>query len=385
MRMERDELRKLAADLVAIPSVNPLEEPPGEGSGEGAVAEFVASRLREAGIECELRETLPGRPSVLARLAGESEDTIWFDAHIDTVSVEGMAFEPFAARIEGDTLYGRGAADDKASLAAMMAAMIGVAKDGGRPPATVMLTATADEEYRMRGLLGLLESGVRARAGVVGEPTGLEVVIAHKGVARFTVATTGKAVHSSRPEEGVNAIYRMGKVVAALEAYAKGGVGRDTHPLLGRATLSVGVIRGGKHVNVVPDRCEIDVDRRLLPGEEARKAANDVRAYLSTAVEEEVGMEFVGPDLAVPGMNLTSDHELVQAVSAAVKEVTGKAPLSGMAGTTHAGHLIEAGIPAVVFGPGAMGQSHTAAEELDLNQLEQAAAVYERLMRSGCR
>lgn len=396
--MERDELRRLAADLVAIPSVNPLEESPGEGSGEGAVAEFVASRLRDAGIECELRETLPGRPSVLARLAGESEDTIWFDAHMDTVSAEGMAFEPFAARIEGDTLYGRGAADDKASLAAMMAAMIGVAKDGGRPPATVMLTATADEEYRMRGLLGLLESGLtepgltepgltepKVRVGIVGEPTGLEIVIAHKGVARFTVATTGKAVHSSRPEEGVNAIYRMGKVVAALEAYAKGGVGRDTHPLLGRATLSVGVIRGGKHVNVVPDRCEIDVDRRLLPGQEARKAANDVRSFLATAVEEEVGMEFIGPDLVVPGMSLTSEHELVQAVSAAVKAVTGKAPLSGMTGTTHAGHLIEAGIPAVVFGPGATGQAHTATEELDLNQLEQAAAVYERLMRSGCR
>ena len=386
--MERDELRKLAADLVAIPSVNPLEEPAGQGSGEGAVAAFVASRLQEAGIECELKETLPGRPSVLARLAGESEDRIWFDAHIDTVSAEGMAFEPFAARVEGDTLYGRGAADDKASLAAMMAAMIGVAKDSGRPAATVMLTATADEEHRMRGLLGLLVSGVtepRVRAGIVGEPTGLEIIIAHKGVARFTVATTGKAVHSSRPEEGVNAIYRMGKVVAALEAYAKGGVGRDAHPLLGRATLSVGVIRGGKHVNVVPDRCEVDVDRRLLPDEEARKAVNDVRAYLSSAVAEEVGMEFIGPDVVVPGMSVSLDHELVQAVSAVVKEVTGKAPLSGMTGTTHAGPLMEAGIPAVVFGPGATGQAHTATEELDLSQLEQAAAVYERLMRSGCR
>jgi acetylornithine deacetylase len=261
--------------------------------------------------------------------------------------------------------------------------MMALAGSGEKPPATVMLTATADEEYQMRGLLALLESGLRARAAVVGEPSGLEVVIAHKGVARFRVATKGTSVHSSQPDQGVNAIYRMGKVIQALEAYAKGGVGREAHPLLGKATLSVGVIRGGDHVNVVPDRCEIEVDRRLLPGEEARKAVGEVRSYLGSAVEEEVGLELIGPDLVVPGLSLRSDDPLVQAVSAVVKEVTGKAPASGMMGTTHAGPLAQAGIPAVVFGPGAMGQAHTATEQLDLNQLEQAAAVHEKLMRSG--
>jgi len=265
-----------------------------------------------------------------------------------------------------------------------MAALMEVARGGGKPPATVILTATADEEYRMSGLLSLLESGVSARAAVVGEPSNLEIITSHKGVARFKVATTGTAVHSSRPEEGVNAIYRMAKVVQALEAYAKGGVGRESHPVLGKATLSVGVIRGGEHVNVVPDRCEIDVDRRLLPGEEGRKPVADVREYLHNAVEGEVGLEVIGPDLVVPGLSLATDHPLARAVSAAVKEVTGKAPLSGMMGTTHAGHLAKVGIPALVFGPGAMGQAHTATEELDLAQLEQAAAVYEKLMRSGC-
>jgi len=382
--MERAELRKLVADMVRIPSVNPLEGPVGEGHGEGEMARFVETRLREAGIECELREVAAGRPNVVARVPGASEEAVWFDAHLDTVSGEGMEFEPFAGRVEGDTLYGRGAADDKASLAALMAALMAVAKDASSLPATVIMTATADEEHRMQGLLSLLESEVSARAAVVGEPTGLEIIIAHKGVARFTVATKGKAVHSSRPEDGVNAIYRMAKVVEALEAYAKGGVGRDSHPMLGKATLSVGVIRSGRHVNVVPDRCEIDVDRRLLPGEEGRKAVGDVRTYLNSALQEELEMEVGSPDLVVPGLSLTSDHPLVQCVSAAVKEVTGQAVLNGTHGTTHAGHLSQAGIPAVVLGPGAMGQAHTATEELDLNQLEQAAAVYEGLMRRGC-
>ncbi len=382
--MEREQLTELAAELVSIPSVNPLDGPVGNGRGEAEVAALVESKLREAGIETELREVLPGRPNVLARVPGQSEEAVWFDAHLDTVSGEGMAFEPFEARMEDGKLYGRGAADDKASVAAMMAALMAVAQGGDKPPYTVIFTATADEEYRMRGLMSLLEAGLTARAAVVGEPSGLEVIIAHKGVARFTITTGGKAVHSSRPDEGVNAIYRMGKVLTAIDAYAKGGVGRETHPMLGKASLSVGVIRGGEHVNVVPDRCQVEVDRRLLPGEDARRAVADVRDYLNNALQEDLGLKVSGPDLTIPGMSISSENPLVQAAAAAVREVTGKAPVNGMQGTTHAGRLAEAGVPSVVLGPGRMGQAHTATEELDLDQLEQAAAVYEGLMRRGC-
>jgi acetylornithine deacetylase len=380
--------------MVAIPSVNPLDGPVGDGRGEAELAAYVHTQLTEAGIWCELRDALPGRPSVLARLPGASEDAVWFDAHLDTVSAEGMAFEPlqrgadgasplFAARTEGDVLYGRGSADDKGSLAAMMAALIRVAGDAVQPPATVIFTATADEEYQMRGLRSLLDSGLRARAAIVGEPTGLEIIVAHKGVARFQVVTRGKAVHSSRPDEGLNAIYAMAAVVQALEAYAKGGVGRESHPLLGRATLSVGIIRGGEYVNVVPDRCQIDVDRRLLPGEEGRRAVTDVRTYLHNAVGQEIDLEVTGPTLLVPGLDISEAEPLVQAALAAAKQVVGRASINGMTGTTHAGPLREAGIPALVFGPGAMGQAHTAAEQLDLSQVEQAAAFYEVLMRNG--
>jgi acetylornithine deacetylase len=266
----------------------------------------------------------------------------------------------------------------------MMAAMVRVAQSGEMPPLTVILTGTADEEFRMRGMLGLLESGLTARGAVVGEPTGLQIIVANKGVLRFTVATKGKAAHSSRPDDGVNAIYRMSRVVQALEAYAKGGVGRNTHPLLGKATLSVGVIRGGEYVNIVPDCCQVDIDRRLLPGDDSRKAMAAVREYLQSALEEDVGLEVTGPDIVVPPLDTAPDHPLVQAVAAVVRDVAGTASVNGMMGTTHAGPLTEAGIPALVVGPGAMGQSHTPTEELDLNLLEQAADVYEALMRTGC-
>jgi len=381
--MDGGQLRKLAADLVAIPSVNPLEGPIGEGRGEGELVAFVVSRLKEAGIDCETPEALPGRPNVVARVAGESEEAIVFDAHLDTVSAEGMEFEPFAGRIEGDKVYGRGSADCKGCLAAMMAALMAVAQGGEKPAKTVILTGTVDEEHRMRGLLSLLDSGLTAEAAIIGEPTSLEIVIAHKGVARFKVATTGKAVHSSAPDQGVNAIYRMGRVLQALEQYAKGGVGTGSHPLLGRGTLSVGVIRGGEYVNVVPDRCEIDVDRRLLPGDEGHKAVGDVRGYLLHAIDEEMGLEVGKAELLVPAMDISSDHPLVRGVSAVVREVTGKAPVRGMTGTTHAGQFVARGVPALVVGPGTTGQAHTATEELDLNQLEQAAAIYEALMRNG--
>jgi acetylornithine deacetylase len=382
--MDGTELRKLAADLVAIPSVNPLDGPIGDGKGEKEIAALIASRLQEAGVECEMREAAPDRPSVVARIDGASEEAVWFDAHIDTVSAEGMTVDPFGATIEGDLLYGRGASDDKGSVAAMMAAVMAVAKGEEKPPAAVVFTATADEEYGMLGLRGLIESGLQARAAVVGEPTGLAIATAHRGFTRFRITTSGKAVHSSRPEDGVNAIYRMSKIVQALEAYAKGGVRRKAHPLLGRGSLSVGVIRGGEYVNIVPDRCEIRVDRRLLPEEEARRAVADVREYLSNAVTEDVGLKVSGPDLTVPGTSIPLDHPLVQATAATLKSVTGQMDVGMVEYATHAGPLSEAGIPALVFGPGAKEQPHTAAEELDLNQLEQAAAVYEALMRSGC-
>ncbi len=381
--MDRDALTKLVTDLVSIPSVNPLEGPVGNGRGEAELAAFIHSRLTEAGVVCELKEALPGRPNIIARLPGQSEEMIWFDAHMDTVSGEGMAFPPFEPLIEGDRLLGRGSSDNKGSIATMMAALMEVAKSGERPPLTVVFTATADEEYMMRGMLSLFEAGLTAKAGIVAEPTALEIVIAHKGVARFKISTTGKAAHSSRPEEGVNAIYRMGKVLGAIEAYAKRGVGRETHPLLGKGTLSVGIIRGGEYVNVVPDQCEVDVDRRLLPGEDPRRAVSDVRDYLSNALQEEVGLKVSGPTLTVPGLAVSAESPLVQAVAAAVREVTGKAPLTGMQGATHAGQMAAVDIPALVFGPGQMGQAHTATEELDLTQLERAAAVYERLMRTG--
>ncbi len=380
--MDQQQLRQLAAELVRIPSENPLDGPAGEGKGEAALAEFVASYLRDAGIACELPEAAPGRPSVVARVAGEGEEAIWFDAHLDTVSAAGMEFDPYAARVEGDVLYGRGASDDKASMAAMMAALIRVAQSGGPPPATVIFTATADEEYKMRGLRSLLEGGLTAGAAVIGEPTGLKVITAHKGVVRVTIATSGKAAHGSDPDAGVNAIYKMARVVQALEAYAKGGAGIEAHPILGRGTLSVGVIRGGEYVNVVPDRCVIEVDRRVLPAEEGRRAASELRSYLSNALED-IHVEVSLPTFLVPGLDLSAEHPLARAAVAAVKQVTGKASLGGMAGATHAGPLGRAGIPAVVLGPGAMGQAHTSTEQLDLTQLEPAANVYEVLMRNG--
>jgi acetylornithine deacetylase len=382
--MDGKQLLKLASDLVAIPSVNPLDGPVDGQRGEKRIAEFIASRLREAHIECELRETVPGRPSVVACVAGESEEAIWFDAHIDTVSAQGMAFEPFAGRVEGDRLYGRGAADNKGCVAAMMAALMQRAKSQARPPRTVIFTATADEEYRMSGVLGLLDSGLRARAAVVGEPTGLRTIIAHKGFVRFRMTTTGKAVHSSRAHDGINAIYRMSRVVTVLEAYAKERLGGRSFPLIGEATLSVTVIRGGEYANVVPDRCEVEVDRRRLPDEDGLKAIADLRAYVDGALQEDVGLEIADPHLSVPGLGLDADHPLPKAALAAVAAVTGQSAVGGMPAATNAGQIAAAGIPAIVLGPGDIGEAHTATEELDLNSLQQSVAVYERLMRGAC-
>ncbi len=232
---------------------------------------------------------------------GVSEETIWFDAHLDTVTGEGMA-DPFTPTLQGDNqLVGRGVADDKASLAALTAAVVSLARTGERPPCTVLFTATMDEEHGMQGMRALLAAGRQAKGAVIAEPTGLEIVIAHKGVARFTVSTDGKAAHSSRPDLGINAIYRMARVVSALEHYAKGGIGRDTHPFLGKATLSVGVIRGGEYVNIIPDHCEIEVDRRLLPGEDGRRAVGRPPRLLGERLRRGFGDPGERAETACPG------------------------------------------------------------------------------------
>jgi acetylornithine deacetylase len=369
------ELVALLRELVAIPSMNPYRAEALEpGYGEARLAQRVAAFLRDAGLSVELQEIAPGRPNVVARLPGREEgEPLLFVAHLDTVPVQGMTVPPFEGAVREGRLYGRGACDNKGSLAAMLAALRRVAAaKANRSP--ILFAGTADEESGYRGIRAALSTGVRARAAFVGEPTSLRIVIAHRGVVRWAITTRGTSAHSAHPEQGVNAIYGMAPVVADLEALAAELAKRPAHPLVGPPTLSVGTIHGGLTVNTVPDQCAIEVDRRLIPGESPDDAEAEVRALIErrgAAVER---------FFAAGAFEVPRDSEAATLATRAVEDVLGKAETVGVAYATEAPEVLAAGIPCVVLGPGDGSKAHSADEFIALDQLEAAERVYERLM-----
>ena len=261
----------LLQSLVAIPSVNPMGGPAdGPIYFETALSGFIEQWLHERDIAVTRMPVSPGRDNLIARYRSDgSRRTIVFDAHQDTVPVTGMTIPPFEPTISGDRLQGRGSCDIKSGLAAMLVAFAGLCRDRPRDSANVILACTVDEEFTHTGSSKLAESLPPPDLTIVAEPTGLDIVTCHKGAIRWKLSVHGRACHSSTPRLGDNAIYRMAKTLQVIEEYARMLMTERIDPMLGPATLSVGRISGGLSVNVVPDHCEIEIDRRLLPGESA--------------------------------------------------------------------------------------------------------------------
>ena len=240
------------ARLVRIDSVNPEWSGPGEREVATEVSRFFA----EAGMETWEVEVLPGRPNVMARLPGRDVSRrVVLEVHLDTVSVADMTIPPFEPEIRDGLLYGRGACDVKAGLAAMMHAMRDLYRSGETPPCDVIFAAVIDEEHAYRGVLGLLESlrdGPLPEAAIVAEPTELRLIRANKGVLRWQISTRGVSAHSSKPHLGKSAIVAMASVIQALEA-DNARLARSVHPLVGPATCSIGIIEGGAQVQLLID------------------------------------------------------------------------------------------------------------------------------------
>ena len=377
--IDRSEAVSVLSELVRIPSVNPRMA---AGEGEGPLAQAVALRLRRLGLEPTLQDVEPGRPNVTVTLPGAGRSPhVLFEAHLDTVSPSEGQADPFRPRLEGDRLYGRGACDTKASVAAMLLALESVL---GEPRwATLSFAFTMGEELGHEGVCHLLAGGFRADAAVVGEPTGLDVIIAHKGVVRWRMVSTGRAAHSSNPGAGVNAIVKMAAVISALELQLPPRLVAKAHPLLGPGTMSIGRIQGGLQVNVVPDRCAIEIDRRLLPGETWTDVQGEVRRVLDEleARDSELRVEIETPYQDTPGLDTPANARIVQVAREAVRRLDGAHPVRGVAFCTDAAHLAAEGVPSVVLGPGRIEQAHTSGEYVEVQQVVKAAGIYREIMR----
>src|SRR5262245_34238057 len=280
-----DEVVRLLARLIAVPSVNIAFRQPGdpdEWFNEARLAAVVADWLSQCGICVELDTVAPERPNVIARIKGTSgaPSMIW-EGHLDTVQVTGMA-DPFTPRLANGRLYGRGAVDDKACLAAFMLAMRDLARDP--PPGDVTFLAASDEESGFIGITHHVESDSNYDMGVAGEPTELRVVRACKGCVRWFVDVHGRAAHTSKPHEGVDAVVTARKLLDLFEAEMR--LRTEIHPLLGPATLTCTGFEAGEGPNTVPSHARLRFDYRYLPsenGEAVWRRFAEIAADLATA------------------------------------------------------------------------------------------------------
>ena len=380
----------LLSNLVAIPSVNPMgRDLTGPIYFEANVTEYIRQFFAKLGCPHEVIEVSPGRCNVLARYESPgATQTFLLDAHQDTVPVDGMTIPPFEPTIKDGRIYGRGSSDVKGGMAAMLWAFRRLVLEKPAGAANVIMSCTCDEEATTTGINDLVRYwqdgdgrstllNEKPDAAIIAEPTLLDVVVAHRGVTRFVISTAGRACHSSDPTQGVNAIYRMARLVSCLEEYAAELPGRSpAHPLCGPATLSVGLISGGASVNVVPDECSIEVDRRLTPGDNADEAYDDIRNFLTSKLDFEFDMQ--PPYIVSPTLSNEDNGWLADGLQQHISEVAGPHASVGVPYGTHASRTCSAGVPSVVFGPGSIDQAHTKDEWIEIDQLEKASEVYFR-------
>lgn len=379
----RGDALALTRALVAVDSRNPSLAT--DGPGERAAATLLADTLQAWGFTVDLIEALPGRPNVLARIGGgHGGFSLLLNGHLDTVGVEGMTHAPFTPTEREGRLYGRGATDMKAGIAAMCAAAARAAAAdelGGE----VIITAVIDEEYASHGTRALLDLGVHAHAAIVTEPTRLAICPAHRGFAWADVTVEGRAAHGSRYDVGIDAITHAGLLLAELHAYEQTVLTTRTHPLLGRASLHAGTIQGGTGPSTYPDRCTVSFERRTLPGEQGADFGSELDAAIARlrARLPDFRAHYTLGVGQAPN-DVPRDHAIVESLLAACTAAGHDAPIEGLSCWTDAALLSAAGIPAVCFGPGDIALAHAAEEYVQVDEIARATDILTRVITAWC-
>lgn len=365
--VREDRVVKLLQKLIQIETTNP----PGN---ELDLASWLADYFAQAGVEADVLEYEGKHANLVLRLRGNGKrPALIFNAHMDTVPAgeTPWRFPPFSGTLHDGKIYGRGAADMKGGLAAMTEAAVILAQSGVSLGGDLIIAFTYDETYGLRGAKQLLEDGYLDGAGaiVISEPTSLDVFIAEKGALWLKCRVEGKIAHSSMPQLGQNAIWGMARFLHRIEKSLT--LRADPHPLLSEPTVTVGTIRGGVAVNVVPDLCEATLDIRLLPGMDFKTVVQNVQDLGENQVEVEV-LDWKKPVQSDP------KAEIVSLSLRAVEEVTGlprkpKGVSYYTDGSVIANRLQ---IPMVIIGPGDTGMSHQPNEYVEVSRLVQAVKIY---------
>jgi acetylornithine deacetylase/succinyl-diaminopimelate desuccinylase-like protein len=360
--------------LVQIPSVTPVQAGPRAGiPGEAALAEALAGWFAELGAQVQVEEVLTGRPNVYGLWRGRSDAWVAVDVHTDTVGVEQMAGEPFSGAIQDGRVWGRGAVDTKATLGVILALLEAAQQSGQTPLPNVVVGATVDEEFGATGAPAFAAWLARQPFAIaqlaVAEPTRCIPVYGHRGVARFELSFLGAPAHTAQPELGKNAITAAARTVLA---YAEEHARLQALPpaTVGRPALTATVIRGGTGINVVPDRCSLLVDRRVVDGEAAAAVIDALYALAQTAGGLPVELRRLRE---IDAFLQPPDSPWVRELA----EWSGTAPQVAPYGT-NAWAYRDLPAACVVIGPGSIDQAHGAEEWVEIAELEKMAGIYRR-------
>jgi acetylornithine deacetylase/succinyl-diaminopimelate desuccinylase-like protein len=360
------EVAELTSRLVRIPSVNPDGDPGTDQVGEARIADFLGEFLTGLGAEVSLREVFPGRPNVVARFPADrpGKPRLLLAPHTDTVSVAGMTIDPFGGEILDGKVRGRGTTDTKGPMAAMLHALSTCSNKLPSLSHEIWFAGLMGEETGLHGSRALAASD-HFDFVIAGEPTDLKTVATHKGSTRWVLKTTGRAVHSSTPDEGENAIDAAIDALTWLKARFA-DIARP-HPTLGPPTLSVGIFRGGSKINIVPDQCHVEIDMRTtpdFPADELAASFQDQWPHIRLEID------------GAPSLDTDLSHPLIQKLNAL------GAPPATAPWFCDAASFAAQGTPAIALGPGSIKQAHVADEWISIAALENGTDLFSRLLLS---
>jgi acetylornithine deacetylase/succinyl-diaminopimelate desuccinylase-like protein len=381
---QKQDVCDLLARLVAVESVNRDFETANRERAEERMASFVSRHLRDMGMEVEAREFQPGRPNLIAHWPDQGSPgagSIMLSAHMDTVTVDGMSVAPFAVAFRDERACGRGTCDTKGSMAAYLTALTIARRENGLPAEKIYFVATCAEETGCQGATALMATGFRTDAAIVGEPTCCRVVTSHKGPLWLQVETRGRSCHASLPDQGVNAVELMSRLVQFVHGPWQEYLRRSSHPLLGTSTMAVTRIEGGTKINIIPSSCRAEMDGRFVPGLPMDEILADFRRMACEYVGGEDRFTITKQE-TYPPLDCPPDAAIARKLLAICREANGQAAPLGVNYFADTGPFDQAGVQAVLFGPGDIAQAHTADEYIELDQLYQGTEIMLTLLTS---
>lgn len=372
IQIDQEFLLSTLIKLVQINSINPSLAP--DSAGEEEIASFTAGSMTQIGLEVSILESVPGRPTVVGVLPGSGGNSLMLNAHYDTVGIANMS-DPFSAAVDQERLYGRGVYDMKSGLAANMAAAKAIKDAGLTPPGDLVVAAVADEEYASIGTMEVIEH-FPTDAAIVTEPTQLQICVAHKGFIWLNVDVNGRAAHGSRYDLGLDANMKMGRFLAELDKLERSLRNRKGHPLLGTPSLHAAVLQGGTELSAYADRCQLQVERRTIPGDTEDRVVAELQGIVDNiSAEDETFSAAINSFFVRSPFEADLQSKAVGCLRDSAARVLGYEPATvGEMPWMDSALLSEAGIDTVVMGVKGAG-AHSHEEWVDLNSVSSLALI----------